>query len=409
MAAGVAAAACSVVLNERDLLRIAVFAVLLPVLSALLAARARIGLTAERKVVPHRVPVGAGTEVRIEIAKAGRLPGGGLLLEDGVSYLLGSRPRFVVDRLSRRRVTSLRYQVRPTMRGVQQVGPLTARVTDPFGMAEFDRQLLGNDTLVVVPRVTSLVGTPAGSGADTGATGSARLRSGQGTDDAVVRPYRHGDELRKVHWRSTAHRDELMVRIEERPRSGGTTVLLDHRASAHRGAGPTSSLEWAVSFAASVCLHLRRNGRQVRLSTVDETVLVDATRSGGLTDVAVLDSLAALKPTAQRGLALRPDPAVEPDVVAVFGATSSAEAAELSRLRSRTAHGLAVLLDVSAWGAAGRGAVADDTTAAKQVLRGCGWSVAVARPDTPPALVWGQLCQASGSPDRDLPWIGEVR
>ena len=92
-----------------------------------------------------------------------------------------------------------------------------------------------------------------------------------GEDDAVVRPYRHGDDLRKVHWRSTARRDELMVRVEERPWRGGTTVLLDHRLVAHRGSGPGASLEWAVSLAASICLHLHRYGHQVRL--VGEPVL----------------------------------------------------------------------------------------------------------------------------------------
>jgi len=93
-----------------------------------------------------------------------------------------------------------------------------------------------------VPKVVGLFGLPSGAGIGAGDDGSIRLHAGQGESDVIVRQYRQGDDLRKVHWRSTARRDEIMVRVEERPWRGGTTVLLDHRAAAHHGAGRHSRM-----------------------------------------------------------------------------------------------------------------------------------------------------------------------
>jgi uncharacterized protein (DUF58 family) len=392
LAAGFAAALCSIVLNERDLLRIAIALVALPALAALLASGARVGLSADRQLLPSRVPVGAVSEVRLAVRSTGRLPTGGLLLEDGAPYAMGGRPRFVVDQLPRRGNAVVSYPLRPMMRGIHQVGPLVAKVTDPFGLAEYDRELGGHSRLVVVPQVVELSALPGGAGMGSGDGGAIRLRTGQGEDDAVVRQYRHGDDLRKVHWRSTARQDELMVRVEERPWRGGTTVLLDHRSAAHRGSGPASSLEWAVSFTASVCLHLHRFGQQVRLSVEDGQVLAGGAGDAGHSDSVVLEALAALQPSPGRDLVLGRDPGIGQEVIAVLGAATAASAAELGRFRPRGTTNLAVLIDVARWTATGEDNTADPEDAAR-VLRAMGWHVTIARPNSPMPMVWEELCR----------------
>jgi len=277
---------------------------------------------------------------------------------------------------------------------VQHVGPLLGRITDPFGMAEFDRELAGSTRLVVVPRVHGLTGLPNGAGMGAGDEGAVRLRSGQGEDDAVVRQYRHGDDLRKVHWRSSARRDELMVRLEEKPWRGGTTVLLDHRSAAHRGTGPTSSLEWAISMTASICLHLHRHGHQVRLVMEDGKVLAGGVNDVGHSDVVVLDALAALHPSHQRDLVCGGDPGNGQELIAVLGATNPVAAGELMRHRPRVTRSLAVLLDVSAWAPGQDGTAATELTDAARLLRGSGWGVVIARPEMAMGVVWSELCQA---------------
>jgi uncharacterized protein (DUF58 family) len=399
LAAGLAAALCSIVLNERDLLRVSVFVVALPVLVCMLTAVARVGLHAERTITPIRVPVGGRAEVALHVRSTGRLPTGGLLIQDGVPYALGGKPRFVIEHLPRHTGTQLRYTVNPMLRGIQQIGPLKATITDPFGLAEFERELAHVSRLIVVPRVARLVGLPGGSGLGSGDDGSVRLNAGQGEDDAIVRPYRQGDDLRKVHWRSTAKRDEMMVRVEERPWRGGTTILLDHRAVAHRGTGSTASLEWAISFAASVCLHLHRHGHRIRLVTETGRLLVDDSGDGTHHDNAVLDALAALEPTHQRDMDCRSDPGHGQELVAIIGSASAESLGQLIRYRSRSSRSLAVLLDMSAWG--GADAPAEDQTGAVALLNGAGWGVTVAQPDVPMNRVWANLCR-TGSKRGDV-------
>lgn len=394
LAAGFAAALCAAVLNERDLLRVSVFVVTLPIVVCVLTAKFKVRLAAKRQIVPPRVPVGGHAEVTLHVWSTGRLPTGGLLLQDNVPYTLGGRPRFVIEHLPRHGGMQLRYPVEPGVRGVLQLGPLKAKVTDPFGLAEFDRELAGSSRLVVVPRVFPLFGLPASAGLGAGQDGSIRLRSGQGEDDAVVRPYRQGDDLRKVHWRSTARRDEMMVRVEERPWRGGTTVLLDHRAIAHRGCGPASSLEWAVSFAASVCLHLNRHGYEVKLVAENATMITPEGMPGTSGQNLVLDALAALNPSHQRRLACHTDPGHGQELIAVLGAVNADSVEELVRARPRGSRSLAVLLDTTAW-ATGDDPPETDVGNAGALLTAAGWGVTVARPEHPMARVWATLCRDS--------------
>jgi uncharacterized protein (DUF58 family) len=282
------------------------------------------------------------------------------------------------------------------MRGIHQLGPLRARVTDPFGLAEFERELAGTSKVVVVPRTVPLGGLPGGSGVGSGEDGSILLRSGQGEDDAVVRQYRQGDDLRRVHWKSTARRDELMVRVEERPWRGGTTVLLDRRLGAHRGHGPGSSLEWAVSFCASVCLHLHHAGQQVRLVTEDGGVLTGDTMEAAHSDHAVLDALAAVTPAHRTDIAWGIDPGAGHELLGIFGALTPASAAALGTLRPRRTRSLAVLLEVTRWGAEaaeGGEVPATEQEESARVLRDAGWRVVVARPRDQMTDVWAEICR----------------
>ncbi|PWV84826.1 Uncharacterized conserved protein, DUF58 family, contains vWF domain [Prauserella marina] len=401
LAAGVAAAVCSAVLNERDLLRIAVFVIALPLFVALLASASKVRIAASRTLLPERVAVGGHGEVQLDLWRGGKLPAGEVLLEDGIPYVLGSRPRFVIERLPHHRSVALRYPVQPAMRGIQHIGPLRATVTDPFGLCEFERELIGNSRLVVVPKVSRLWGLPIGAGIGSGDDGSIRLHAGQGETDVIVRHYRQGDDLRKVHWRSTARRDEIMVRVEERPWRGGTTVLLDHRAAAHHGTGPAASLEWAVEFAASVSLHLGRAGHRVRLVSEHGRVLADTPGGGGQNyDNIVLDALAALQPAHERDITTGADPGQGQELIAVLGTVSRESVHELTKARPRGTRSLAVLLDTPAWageqgGLEGTEGSSETTRESATLLRAAGWGVVIASKASPIAQVWTELCRTA--------------
>ena len=377
LAGGAATVACALVLDERDLVRAGVVVLALPLLALLLADRVRRGVRARRRMDTPRLPVGADTGVTLELSGGPLL--GALRLTDAVPDAVGpsaaAPPRFTVQRLGAE--PEPRYALRPVLRGVHRIGPLTARVGDPLGLAEFPRELAGPERLVVLPRVTVLRGLPPAVGSGDGAPGATRTQGGPGSSDVLVRPWREGDELRRVHWRSSARHDELMVRVEERPWRGGLGLLLDRRASAHRGHGPGSSLEFAVELAASVCAHLHRRGEPVALVTEDGRALPAAIDPA-------LDALAALRPSARTELTAA---AAEPggDLLAVLGAVGPDD---LELLLARPAGGHAVLLDVSTWA----GARPDPTVAAHaETLRRGGWHVTAAAHGTDVERVWDAL------------------
>ncbi|MEJ3658942.1 DUF58 domain-containing protein [Actinomycetes bacterium KLBMP 9759] len=393
LAGGGATAACAIVLDERDLLRIGVFVALLPLLALLLAARTRRVVRVARELKPPRLPVGG--EVTVELKLHGTTLIGALRLVDTVPDAAGPQPqappRFTVHRLSRRGGARLRYPLRPVLRGVHRVGPLAGIMTDPLGLAEFQRELDGSERLLVLPRVVPLRGEPAALGAGEGTPGASLAHQGQGTSDVLVRPYRFGDEIRRVHWRSTARHDELMVRLEERPWRGGMTVLLDRRDGAHRGRGAESSLEFAVTMTASICVHLIRRGEPVAIVTEEGTPLTGGPAATTSVEP-LLDALAALRPSARTDLA-GPELALGNDVLAVLGMVGPGQIEGL--LARRTAPGHAVLLDTSTWDPAGADSRAGATAA---MLRGAGWRVAVATARSTPERVWDDLVSGA-APD----------
>ncbi|MEV4566527.1 DUF58 domain-containing protein [Nonomuraea sp. NPDC049419] len=387
LASGIAALVMAVLLGENDLFRIGVLITALPLLAAMVAARTRYRLSCARRLDPARAEVGGEATVTLRLENVTRLPTGLLLIEDTVPYALGVRPRFVLDRVEARGVREIDYRVRSDLRGRYTIGPLSIRIADPFGLVELARSFTISDTLVVTPQVVALPHVRL-SGEWTGG-GDSRTRSvaAAGDDDVAPREYRQGDDLRRVHWRSTARHGELMVRREEQQWQSRGALLLDTRRHAHRGEGPRSSFEVAVSAAASIGVHLAREGLGLRLVTDQGAEhLTDQGLSHSL-----LDTLAVIKHSPARSLemgvsALRQGGG-DGLIVAVLGAMEPEEARELGRLRHSGITAVAVLLDVSSW-EGGDGTAAENQRAVETVLAGYGWRIVTLPAGTSIATVW---------------------
>ncbi len=350
LAAAAAAGLSALILGERDLLRVAILLAALPLLAAAYVGQTRYRLSCTRTVEPARVPVGAPARVMLRLSNLSRLPTGTLLLEDRLPYALGSRPRLVLERLAGQRASTVAYTVRAEVRGRYEVGPLVVRLTDPFGLCELSRSFATVAHMTVVPHVVDLpnvrlAGEYAGSG-----DSRARSVAVHGEDDIATREYRNGDDLRRVHWRSTARVGELMVRREEQPWESKATIVLDTRRDGHRGEGPTSSFEWAVSAAASVAVHLRHNGYKVRMVT-GGGIDIDSTERDG--DGVLLDALAEVDtspnadiPDLVERVRRRSDGGL---VIAALGGLSLAEAETLRTLRVSGTTCVALLIDPATW------------------------------------------------------------
>ncbi|WP_329093072.1 DUF58 domain-containing protein [Streptosporangium sp. NBC_01469] len=391
LASGVAALLCAFILGEHDLLRIGVLIVSLPLLAAMVVARTRYRLSCARRLDPPRAEVGSEATVTLRLENITRLPTGLLMIEDTVPYALGARPRFVLDRVEAQGIREIDYRVRSDLRGRFNIGPLSVRISDPFGLVELTRSFTISDTLMVTPQVVALPHVRL-AGEWTGG-GDSRTRSvaAAGDDDIAPREYRQGDDLRRVHWRSTARHGELMVRREEQQWQSRGALLLDTRRYAHRGEGPRSSFETAVSAAASIGVHLAHEGLGLRLVT--DQGAEHLTDSG--LSLSLLDTLAVVRASTARSLeygvgALRQGG--DGLIVAVLGKMDLDQARELARARHGNVTGVAVMLDVAGW----ENPELDEDEefqAARSVFTGTGWRVVRLPAGGSVADVWQNAAQ----------------
>ncbi|MFE1576126.1 DUF58 domain-containing protein [Streptomyces fradiae] len=366
LAAGVAAAACAYVLGQPDLLRVGLLLAVLPLVCVAVLYRTRHRVAASRRLAPQRVAAGSEARVRLRLDNVSRMPTGLLMLQDRVPYVLGPRPRFVLDRVEPGGKREVSYRVRSDLRGRYPLGPLQLRLSDPFGMCELTRSFGAYDLLTVVPRTEPLPAVRLAGEAPGYGDGRHRALAQVGEDDVMPREYRHGDDLRRVHWRSTARYGELMVRREEQPRQARCTVLLDTRAEAYGGGGPDAAFEWAVSGAASAVAHMLGRGYAVRLLTDTGDTLPGDGSDGYVApgheaaDTAgmLMDALAVVDHSDEPGLGRALDvlrAGGEGLLIAFFGELDAAQAELAARMRRRSGAAVAFVRDAGG-GAAGAGA-----------------------------------------------------
>jgi uncharacterized protein (DUF58 family) len=426
LAAGIAATCIGYVLGERALLCIGIALIALPLLAGAAARRGQYRLSVSRLISPPRAPAGHTAMVTLRVENISRTATGLLLAEDAVPYALGARPRYVIDKIERKGTRELTYPLRSDLRGKFEIGPLSLRVADSFGLVEISRSLSGRTTFIVTPRVVPLARTVVSRSWAGEGEGQARLASMAGEDDVIPREYRDGDERRRVHWRSTARYGELMVRREEQRWRNRATVLLDSRSISHLGSGASASFETAVSAAASVGVHVAQEGLTGQFISDSETI-----RPGPFFEDRLLDALAVIRPSSARTLdrAFKELKVIGAGVIiAVVGRMSQTEARQLAACRTEGAQGIALLLDVATWADTGRrpgvtaalasgeptaahsGQVdADEASASAEapagpttesaavasVLLNAGWRVTIIDASTPIALAWQRLPRAA--------------
>lgn len=351
--------------GQRDVLRIAVLLLALPLISAWLAQRTHFRLGAERTVTPTHVPVGSTAEATLQVTNLARGRTGTLLLEEAVDPRLGVSIDRVFEHVEPQGSRQTTYPLEATQRGRFDVGPLSVTAVDPFGLVRLTRSFAATQSVLVVPRVVALDGTVDADRRGRGDRASSALSAG-GDDDIIPREYRPGDDLRRIHWRASAHGDELLVRREEQPWTRHATVTVD--ISTDEIGGPSSPLEVGLSMAASVCAHLMSRGWSVRLDALDGRCLVSQAE-GASGQASVLEALATARPAAARA-SMR----TGSDLSVVILPGAAIDVVPPVHHRS-----LAFVVDVNAWGQPGM-----DAREALDRLRAQGWHTATitAAPDS---------------------------
>jgi uncharacterized protein (DUF58 family) len=222
-------------------------------------------------------------------------------------------------------------------RAVLQVGPITAVRGDPLGVLARVVKWSQPVDLYVHPRTVALDGSSSGLLQDLEGLPSKEL-SNSDISFHALREYVPGDELRRVHWRSSARTGKLMVRQFEETRRSHLAVALSLNETEFAN---DAELELAVSFAGSLGLQAIKEDKQVSVMVQGATL---PTKSGK----PFLDSLSALDKTdARRGsvvdLALHAGNAVPDASVAVLVCGTFVAPASVRRAASHIPLGVKVV------------------------------------------------------------------
>ncbi len=452
LAAGALALLTAQVTGRRDLLALATFLIVLPLLALAGTRLLRPRFRVHRDFLPSTVETSASTTVRLAVARTA--PGSGhAVMEERLPPRFGESPAFgFPSRFAVGGTSHYEYHLRSRKRGQFLIGPVTAEFSDPFGLARRRHAIDQGDLLTVTPAAAELF--PTGLDGVRGHDGSAptRARANPSNDDVTTREYRHGDPMRRVHWPATARHGALMVRQEESVAAPQATIILDHRRSAFPSAGsvpgsrpgrPRSggsgkpvgrrnrepatcdAFEWAVTAVMSISAHLCERDYTLRCldasgspafllsPSAPDPLAEEYVGPAGLQSVA--ESLAAIRLSGaephrrQSAAATRPGPAVPATgplpfddrlldklavhrrrgpILAVTGMLSLAEAQALSPAAEFTANAFAIMVTDGT----------QDTGGALEILRRGGWRAVAVTAATSLPEAWAAYDQGEAGP-----------
>jgi uncharacterized protein (DUF58 family) len=219
-------------------------------------------LEVTRTLTPERVRVGNEVKAHIRVRNNGKGATPLLLLEDRLPAELSGRARFAINGIETQGDRDALYEVKPGRRGRYSVGPLRITFTDPFGLARITTKAAGASGFLAYPRGEKLA-LPRDTGYRKSLIASARRQptGQQGEEFYTLRDYVEGDDLRRIHWPSTAKRARYMVRQEETPWHAKATILIDDRPAGYEG----SAFDRAVEAATSIAELYHRSGYAFRL------------------------------------------------------------------------------------------------------------------------------------------------
>ena len=234
-----------------------------------------------------------------------------LVIED--HWLHGSEnlyPIVVFTRIGPSQERTGRYQLRLATRGRHVCGPVRLLTRFPLGLVERSYVMSCPGELLVYPRIGRLTAhwydehLPAAE-----LVSHSRPRTGTFEDEFHrLRDYRPGDSLRSIHWRTTARRNQLMVRENHQMRDLDLALILDLWLPPAPTAVDLQRVELALSFAATVSVeHCQKNresslfvgiagttarwwniaaGSQTLPQLLDEFALAEGSSAGALNEVA---------------------------------------------------------------------------------------------------------------------------
>lgn len=255
-------------------------------------------LVIDRAIQPPRVPKGSPAIAVLSFANRGRRTVGVTVANQPFGDL---QVRTIIPRMRRGERGMRTYRLPTRQRGIFDVGPVEVIRRDPFELLRTSRRHGETERIWVYPRVLAFRPLPAGltrhlegPSSDTSPQGNITFHR--------LRDYVVGDDLRLVHWRSSARTGTLVIKHNVDTSQPYTVVLFDQRPDRYTA----DAFEEAVDVTASVVMSASLNKAPLELR------LSDGTRIGGprLRDVTgLIDHLTGVQP--------HPDDSLQADLVAL--------------------------------------------------------------------------------------------
>jgi uncharacterized protein (DUF58 family) len=221
--------------------------------------------------------------------------------------------------LTRINAHQLRYYSARTLlirRGAYLLGPTTVTSGDPFGLFTMRRVFTARDTLIILPMTFPISIFPPPPGLLPGGK-AIRQRSFDMTPNAAeVREYVPGDPMKRIHWPSTAHRGQFMVKEFEQDPQADIWIFLDAYRLVNysmpenpvsyqidnmwlrrpKVSLPKDTFEYGVSVAASLARFFLMNRRAVGLACAAGKFSVVPCERGERQVIKIMETLAFLQP-----------------------------------------------------------------------------------------------------------------
>ena len=258
------------------------------------------GIHVDRHLDPGTPTVGEPFEETFSVRKDSWAPAPWIEVRD-LSGLQGYQPGRILS-LGRNPVTWTSRGVY-RRRGWTNFGPTLVRVTEPFGLFNRTLKLNQRNQVLVYPRIRALpeLLMPAAQHAGTA------QRFGNWADyppeTGGVREYVTGDSYGRIHWPLSLKHEQLMSKTFEQPLTADIWIVLDLDRSVHHGQGEDSTVEYAISLAASVAMQIHSRGRKVGLIANDARGTLLEPHRAVRQERVILDYLAVAEADSNTGLA----------------------------------------------------------------------------------------------------------
>jgi len=247
------------------------------------------GMSVARRLDPGTPTVGEAFEEVIEVRRHGFVPAPWVEIRD-LSGIADYQPGRVIsvggDPVS--------WKARGVYRrrGWMTFGPTSLRVREPFGLFNRELKLNQRTSVLVYPRVRPIPDLITPSAQQIGNSPTFGAWADYPPETGGVRDYTTGDSFGRIHWPLSTRHGRLMSKTFEQPLTTDLWILLDLDRNVHFGEGENSTLEYAISLAASMATQVHSRGRLVGLISNDSRGTILEPHRAVRQDRLILDYLA---------------------------------------------------------------------------------------------------------------------